>query len=590
MATCWDLSPRTIPQDEHSLRCSVCLDDFKDPKVLPCCHTFCKSCLEKIKSTDSTRELGPEVDKLPRLSSQTATGDQVEQSGEEMDCHRKCRILVICPQCRAEHRITGGVDALLTDFAIESEQQSKAVASSMEQRDKRLCCGLCDSTHSVVSYCDDCSSPLCNFCHEAHCRQRQYKVHAVKSIDEIDSSIVNTSTSRKHITHLVCSEHPTQVSQIFCDSCLELVCCDCVIEGHEGHTFVGINSQTRHEMEKKLTDTSSKVYGVLKSFEENRQYVRSVEKVTSDEEIQAKADINKMFESYITALQVRRDSLLAKAEEHYSAKLKFLWSEKDHLEKMIAQLNSTLRFSERSQKCVNDGEFLLLASQALFCLKTYKKSLWDSKRVEDQNWHYLRVEKRLGEPEVFESAARLDELKTILSPKVEWKEFPAHIDLGKKIQAVISVKRYGKRDQPFVLSMKPLVSICHRDSPTCNVAEISIVRSTALPGDWDVTFVPYCSGPHTCSVTVNRTKKKASTVKSFDVAAVPPVGSRVMRGPSWNYDEATHSYGANAADVGVVADHASLVAEKRITVRWSDGKLFCYRWGLNSIFDVQLHH
>ena len=30
--------------DEH-LTCSVCLESFKDPKVLPCLHTFCLGCI-----------------------------------------------------------------------------------------------------------------------------------------------------------------------------------------------------------------------------------------------------------------------------------------------------------------------------------------------------------------------------------------------------------------------------------------------------------------------------------------------------------------------------------------------------------------
>ena len=30
--------------DEH-LTCSVCLKSFKDPKVLPCLHTFCHGCI-----------------------------------------------------------------------------------------------------------------------------------------------------------------------------------------------------------------------------------------------------------------------------------------------------------------------------------------------------------------------------------------------------------------------------------------------------------------------------------------------------------------------------------------------------------------
>ena len=28
------------------LECAVCLEEFKEPKVLPCLHSFCKICLE----------------------------------------------------------------------------------------------------------------------------------------------------------------------------------------------------------------------------------------------------------------------------------------------------------------------------------------------------------------------------------------------------------------------------------------------------------------------------------------------------------------------------------------------------------------
>ena len=34
-------------QLDQELQCSICHDMFKDPRMLPCQHTFCLECLEK---------------------------------------------------------------------------------------------------------------------------------------------------------------------------------------------------------------------------------------------------------------------------------------------------------------------------------------------------------------------------------------------------------------------------------------------------------------------------------------------------------------------------------------------------------------
>ena len=51
--------------EKEDLMCSVCLEEFEEPKVLPCCHTFCKGCLERV----------------------------LEKSGQKTN--------LVCPQCRA---------------------------------------------------------------------------------------------------------------------------------------------------------------------------------------------------------------------------------------------------------------------------------------------------------------------------------------------------------------------------------------------------------------------------------------------------------------------------------------------------------
>ena len=75
----------------------------------------------------------------------------------------------------------------------------------------------------------------------------------------------------------------------------------------------------------------------------------------------------------------------------------------------------------------------------------------------------------------------------------------------------------------------------------------------------------------------------------FEVTGVPPVGSRVMRGPSWRYSDLTHSYGAIGDEVAVVKSHYKIL-DKTISVMWSDKESFLYKWGQDDKYDIQLYH
>jgi hypothetical protein len=566
---------------ENSLRCSICLDDFKDPKVLPCCHTFCKHCLEKIVSKDHHETFDTNL-KAGTSEEPAKANSQCDTTHQERNEEVAVVLILTCPQCRAQHKLTGeGVEGLLTNYAIEDELGKIKTSSCQEENvESSLHCDLCESTDPVVSFCNNCSVPLCEFCHKAHQRLKQYYGHAVKSVGEIDSQLL----SRKEIkrsSHLVCSKHPTQVPQIFCSSCDELVCCECVVKGHEGHKFVGINSETRLAMEKKLSDASSSVCTVLEVFKKDLEYVETVEKVTNSTGMENQADIKKMFDEFISILQKRRDDLLAKSEERNNAKLKLIWSEKDFLEQTIAKLTTTLSFSKRVQTCKDDGEYLSLGSQALLSLRDLKGSSWDSKTVKEIDLQYVHVEKKVNEPAIFKTAIKFEERRN-KKLKLAWKNFPAQVDLGKEYVGTLSITR-DDTQHPYVLHHKPTVTILHVNSVNCPVARTTVHRSTTFLGVWDVTFTLYCGGCHHCGVHVDGAHM---LVNSVEVAGTPPLESRIMRGPGWNYQ--IHDYGASKSDVGLVISHNA--SEETISVQWQDGNGFDYLWGASGKFDIQLYH
>lgn len=62
-------------QVEEVIRCPICLENFCDPRILPCSHTFCLKCIKNLASSnqgqfqcplrDGTRIASAKIDSLP---------------------------------------------------------------------------------------------------------------------------------------------------------------------------------------------------------------------------------------------------------------------------------------------------------------------------------------------------------------------------------------------------------------------------------------------------------------------------------------------------------------------------------------------
>ncbi|XP_028922737.1 tripartite motif-containing protein 59 [Ornithorhynchus anatinus] len=116
---------------EEELTCSICYSIFEDPRVLPCSHTFCRTCLENVL-----------------------------QASSNFYIWRPLRIPLKCPNCRSRVEIPqSGIESLPVNFAlraiIEKYQQEDHpdIVTCAEHHgqplnvyclfDKKLVCGHC---------------------------------------------------------------------------------------------------------------------------------------------------------------------------------------------------------------------------------------------------------------------------------------------------------------------------------------------------------------------------------------------------------------------------------------------------------------
>ncbi|KAL3238556.1 hypothetical protein MRX96_048097 [Rhipicephalus microplus] len=121
-------------QLDQLLTCAICLDRYRNPKLLPCQHSFCADpCLEGLQDY--------------------------------------ARRQIKCPECRAEHRIPyNGVQTFPTNVTLMrflelhrdiTGEEPEPLPSSMER------CHVC-SEKSLVSRCSHCEKKICETCKEAH--------------------------------------------------------------------------------------------------------------------------------------------------------------------------------------------------------------------------------------------------------------------------------------------------------------------------------------------------------------------------------------------------------------------------------------
>ncbi|XP_071787024.1 E3 ubiquitin-protein ligase TRIM33-like [Asterias amurensis] len=186
---------------QNHLECGICFEQYNDPRVLDCLHSFCKICLQNYQSTNY-----------------------------------KDATMLICPLCRKKTQLhQKDVQALKTNFNITGLADQLKLVSLSE--DNQWVCKLCKDKNEATHFCFDCPAIFCANCFKVH--QKSHTVNTLKDIS--DGKIA--SKDRKPKRRPECQTHEGEVMRFYCTTCDVMICRDCTVIDHRNpqHEYIDCN-------------------------------------------------------------------------------------------------------------------------------------------------------------------------------------------------------------------------------------------------------------------------------------------------------------------------------------------------------------
>ncbi|XP_070560024.1 E3 ubiquitin-protein ligase TRIM56-like [Ptychodera flava] len=183
--------------NENFLVCSICSEQFKNPKILPCHHSFCETCLLQL----------------------------VEKTGK-----------LDCPICRRSCELPeGGVSSLPSSFNI----QQMAECFSKRKAGESKCIGC--QRENGTRHCVECGGKLCENCVTAHGNLAVTRCHRTFTNDEYEKAKQENLAMIQPPTY--CSNHRESKVKFYCESCDVVICTECTVVDHPmtSHRYISLS-------------------------------------------------------------------------------------------------------------------------------------------------------------------------------------------------------------------------------------------------------------------------------------------------------------------------------------------------------------
>ena len=314
------MAAKEVKKATVNLTCPICYQLFNNPKYLPCHHSYCEQCLEKM---------------------------QVQNK-------------IICPECRKEAAVPpGGVKDLPNSFFI-NRMVDELVLKRKVEGEEEVQCDECDEDEPVVAYCPECNSFLCQFCYETHKRNKRFRGHGIVPLTELRSN--KDVTIQPKAKAPICKEHDIELL-FYCETCEQLICMYCTVKEHNGHNHDTVKKMaTKHRNE--LKDVTAPVDKMIRDLSEAHDNIDKMKKKIRQQGYVVDNKIDQYYDELVLLLMKQKEQVKQQAHDAVSQKEKALTVQLEEVEYAQAEVLSMKELKDAIEKS-SDQEALSAKKQVI---------------------------------------------------------------------------------------------------------------------------------------------------------------------------------------------------------------------------------
>ena len=296
--------------------CPVCFNRFTNPKQLPCLHSFCLHCLQRIQATSETRDT------------------------------------ILCPECRRNFTIPGNGDlnTLPINFRLNSLLDALPVT---ECKTSGVKCGNCDKRRQESAYCFTCRSFWCEDCLPSHNTIKTFKKHhalALKDFgDEDFENIFKQPT--------FCAKHEKKELELFCQVCKTTICNSCAFIDHEGHAKIALDDAAKEQrlrinsaIESKKRKVQKKVTRIAKLGENCTQVQEDATRV--------KREAQQFTYDLIAAIEAKKNKIFDEVEKKAKQCLEQLGDKSQEIEEEMKKDQTAIEKCDKMLKRSTNAQIM----------------------------------------------------------------------------------------------------------------------------------------------------------------------------------------------------------------------------------------